>query len=313
MPSDCQDRSSLKKWSSLSSPPSSFFSLTLFLDLLELLYSLRHVLTSLIFPKSLLVSIIFTVRANSYDVSTYDAAQPTVIQREAWKESRSGSSQRKMELALRFPKHLQPFYGCPAPSGIQYCVLYETTLSSNCTASRCPYSKGWGLFIVPVRQSHIFRDLHFSAPHPTVRHGHSSTSCSSIPALPCEEPPCCRTSSTCLQQTIDLRSITSAFALLHNRSSARYRMRQLIVTLTDFDLSFVPDGAVFSTRVLSYAIGQTWELMACPSSKKCAFVPVSREKQNNLPKWYSFHVFEIRYAILSLYRYHDTWIFLLDR
>ena len=139
-----------------------------------------------------------------------------------------------------------------------YCVLYETTLSSNCTASRChPYSKGWGLFIVPVRQSHIFRDLHFSAPHPTVRHGHSSTSCSSIPALPCEEPPCCRTSSTCLQQTIDLRSITSAFALLHNRSSARYRMRQLIVTLTDFDLSFVPDGAVFSTRVLSYAIGQT--------------------------------------------------------
>lgn len=112
----------------------------------------------------------YTVRGDTYTAGGYAAAQPTVLQRKAWKDTIQAMlwiNDNCTDLVL--PDSISPFFRIslftddrtsPEPT---YCILSETTAIA---ASRPYYTKGWGLFVVPASRSLIQRDLHISAPHP---------------------------------------------------------------------------------------------------------------------------------------------------
>ncbi|KAG6818833.1 hypothetical protein H0H93_001239 [Arthromyces matolae] len=107
----------------------------------------------------------YTVKKDSYTQETYALAQPTSIERTAWKFvihsllSVDGSCD-----SVKLPEPLVDIYTISQftdLSGPSYCVLSEVR-----TTEAGQYNKGWGLFITPSIPDDVKRDLHISAPHP---------------------------------------------------------------------------------------------------------------------------------------------------
>ncbi|KIK61094.1 hypothetical protein GYMLUDRAFT_43196 [Collybiopsis luxurians FD-317 M1] len=115
----------------------------------------------------------FTVPPDFYDVSTYEAAQPTKDNLAAWKaviwamlEAKAGDCSDVI-----LPDVLKDFYAVTrlfdSNPHSTHCVLSETTsFPISSPYQNHTYAKGWGLFVVPASPTFVSRNVHLSAPHP---------------------------------------------------------------------------------------------------------------------------------------------------
>jgi len=107
----------------------------------------------------------FTVPERTYpDYSSYDAAQPNAIQRQAWSDAITAVLNVDGNCSsIPIPPSINTIISIASfaeSSGTAFCVLYESTVESG------HYEKGWGLFVVPELRADVSRYIHFSAPHP---------------------------------------------------------------------------------------------------------------------------------------------------
>ena len=102
----------------------------------------------------------YTVPKDFYTSDTYANAQPTDLQRVAWRDVVNNllSVDNIDCTTVTVPSDLTDIYTIRRFG--DYCVLYETTSTSGV------YNKGWGFMVVPALRSRITRHLHISAPHP---------------------------------------------------------------------------------------------------------------------------------------------------
>lgn len=107
----------------------------------------------------------FTILPDYYDAETYEDAQPTEDQRQAWKFLVSSllwvdgnCSSVAVPSSLENIYSIRPF--APTRSQRDYCVLLENSVDFN------GFPKGWGHVIVPATRAAVSRALHLSAPHP---------------------------------------------------------------------------------------------------------------------------------------------------
>ncbi|KAF5384499.1 hypothetical protein D9757_006415 [Collybiopsis confluens] len=116
----------------------------------------------------------FTVPPNYYNVSSYQAAQPTDTELEAWKDviwsmldTQAGDcSDIILPEALDKYYALTPFFDLNSTTS--YCALFETTSAPVVSDyQNYTYVKGWGVFVVPASPGRNgSRHVHISAPHP---------------------------------------------------------------------------------------------------------------------------------------------------
>ncbi|KAF9007201.1 hypothetical protein BDQ17DRAFT_1407677 [Cyathus striatus] len=106
----------------------------------------------------------FKIQLDEFNAITYQIAQPTPYQREAWSETVTSLLHLDGNCsAIPVPDSLKGIYTVTTfteSSGAEYCIFVETSIV--CKA----YLKGWGYMVVPGTRSAISRDIHLSAPHP---------------------------------------------------------------------------------------------------------------------------------------------------
>lgn len=109
----------------------------------------------------------YTVRWDYYTQETYDAAQPTPLERAAWLDTIRNllDVDNGNCLSVRLPDALRDIYTISqteeGSAGTSYCVFSEVKDDGT------QYNKGWGLFITPARHvPYHTRHVHLSAPHP---------------------------------------------------------------------------------------------------------------------------------------------------
>ena len=108
----------------------------------------------------------YTVPANFYDQSSYDAAQPNATESTAWTDAitsllwvDNNCSTTAVPSILNGVFTISLFNES-VPNGGSYCVLSEVD------AGPSGYTRGWGLAIVPASRAAVSRFVHFSTPEP---------------------------------------------------------------------------------------------------------------------------------------------------
>ncbi|KAJ7594868.1 hypothetical protein C8J56DRAFT_778146 [Mycena floridula] len=114
----------------------------------------------------------FTIGPDTFNSSTYQAAQPTTVQVLEWTSlvtsMLSMTKRDSGDCKVTLPHSLQGIYSVSEfydeDDGTKFCVLFEKTVSTVSDAT--VYAKGWGTMIVPASRRAVSRSLHLSAPHP---------------------------------------------------------------------------------------------------------------------------------------------------
>lgn len=106
----------------------------------------------------------YTVLRDYYTPATYEAAQPSIEERQAWSETTTSLLVANHNCSsIVLPQAIAGIYSISRyteHTGASYCVLSEARIQDGV------YVKGWGHLIVPDSVGAVRRHLHVSAPHP---------------------------------------------------------------------------------------------------------------------------------------------------
>lgn len=106
----------------------------------------------------------YTVPHNYYNQVTYQAAQPSAEERQAWSDATASllTADRNCS-SIVLPLSIAGIYSISLyteHTGASYCIMSEARIRDGV------YVKGWGLVVVPASGEAVRRHIHLSAPHP---------------------------------------------------------------------------------------------------------------------------------------------------